>query len=85
MSSQNASSDVGERVLEDVPVEERLADVGPAGAGEDQRREPAEHDDRRDRRDRGPRRVARPPRGRALGAAVGGFSAVFSSGVTGDR
>ena len=44
-SSQKPLEDVGEGVLEDRPGEERLADLGPAGAGQDQRREAAEDDD----------------------------------------
>ena len=42
----------GKESLEDLDVEERVADLRPAGAGQDQRREPAEDEDGRDRRDR---------------------------------
>ena len=63
--------DVGEGLAELLDVEELLADVGPARAGQDQRREPAEDDDRRDRRDRGAATIAAARlAARALGAAI---------------
>ena len=61
---------VRERVLEDLGVEERVPDQRPAGAGDDERRDPAEHDHRRDDGDRHPSPVARLLGRRALGSAV---------------
>ena len=77
--------DVREARAELVDVEERLADVGPAGAGEDQRREAAEDDDAGDRGDRlsatGP---TAPRRGALLSPArylvVGGATGCHAAG-----
>ena len=62
--------DIGEDRGEGVGVEEPLLDFVPAGAGDDQRREAAQDDDRRDGRDRraAPRTAA--PKRLALGATV---------------
>ena len=69
-SNQKASSTSGNESLKTSPVEEGVADLGPARAGQDQRRQAADDDDGRGRGDRQPAAVAPTPRRRALGAAV---------------
>ena len=50
--------ELGQRLPEDRPVEERLLDAGPAGRVDDDEREQPEDDDRRDDRDQRAIRVA---------------------------